>query len=75
MFAKLRTVKSSGNLSNHADRGCIPVDGVGAGGGIRTHVAQRTTGFQVDFSRLKLHDACMHDLLHTWFPAHLCYAL
>ena len=30
-------------------RECIPVDGVGAGGGIRTHVAQWTTGFQARF--------------------------
>ena len=39
----------SENASDYADLGFIPVDGVGAGGGIRTHVAQRTTGFQVLF--------------------------
>ena len=51
MSLRLKAVKSSGN-GNSRGRGFIPDNGVGAGGGIRTHVAQRTTGFQAAFPGL-----------------------
>jgi len=59
--------KSSGN-GNSRGRGFIPDNGIGAGGGIRTHVAQRTTGFQAVFSRLELYACCARICSIPGFP-------
>ena len=73
MFANLTTEESFENLSESPHRGFIQSDGVGAGGGIRTHVAQWTTGFQALLSRLGL---CVGQICSLpEFPHRIRYAL